>query len=368
MSFASLGMAGLGVAQPALAWAEADAAAEVERLDKSALEAYDNLNFEQARKQLSQALDLCDSQGLGPELTAKTHLYLGMVLIAAFSEKSEARLHFQSALKLKRDISAPKSLFNPEAQALFEEVKASAQESGAQASSDDEENQAKLPPPVVRPRAPTVRKALKKKEEEGEVVGAGVFLSLGGGFGFGVANSQIETNSATLVSGGGNLTAEKPLHLFAEIGYSVSPELLISLQARLGFLAGTTQVNAGGDCKPDAPCQPPTTAFAGLAKATWFFGPEGKVVPFVAGGLGGGLIRHVVKIKLNEDGMGDCGADRMSACVDTVKGGPFLLAAGGGLLLRATENVGFSLALMAEVGLPNTMLNADLNGGVALQF
>lgn len=362
-----MGVAGVELAQPARAWAETDPAVEVERLDKSALEAYDNLNFEQARKQLSQALDLCDSQGLGPELTAKTHLYLGMVLIAAFSEKSEARLHFQSALKLKRDISAPKSLFNPEAQALFEEVKASAQESGA-TTSDEDETQAQVPAAVVRPRAPTVRKALKKKEDEEEIVGAGVFLGLGGGFGFGVANGDLETKSATLVSGGGNLTTEKPLHIFAEIGYSLSPTLLISLQGRLGFLAGTTQVNAGGTCTQTAPCQPPTTAFAGLAKVTWFFGPEGKIVPFASGGLGGGVIRHVVKIKLNETDTGDCGADGMSACVDTVKGGPFLLAAGGGLLLRATENVGFSLALMAEVGLPNAMLNVDLNAGVALQF
>jgi len=314
-------VAGLTFARVPVAHADGDPAADVERLDKAALEAYDSLNFEQARKQLSQALDLCDSQSLGPELTAKTHLYLGMVLIAAFSEKTEARLHFQSALKLKPDLVAPKSLFNPEAQALFEEVKASAEAQSSAASDDNEDKTTVAPPPPVRRPVP-VRKAGRKADDEPEVIGSGIFLSVGAGFGFGVANGTLETNQASLVSGGGSLTAEKPLHIFGEFGYALSPTMLLSAQLRLGFQSGTTQVTNDQGCTVTAPCHPPTTAFAGLAKMTWFFGPESTVVPFVSAGIGAGYIRHVVKFKLNDAGGGDCGGDGMPACVDTVKGGP----------------------------------------------
>jgi hypothetical protein len=350
------------------AWAQGDATGDVERLNKAALEAYDNLTFEQSRKQLSQALDICESRGVGPDLTAKTHLLLGMVLIAAFNEKSGARLHFQSGLKLRPDLLAPKSLFNPEAQALFDEVKASIQ-SGDTADGEEEEEEEAPPPPVLRSRPAAPRKRVVEKDEDPPVMGSGIFLSLGGGFGFGLANSSLETNNhASLVSGGGGLRSERPAHLFGELGYSLSSTMLLSAHLRFGFLSGTTQVNTGGGCSMMAPCHPPTSAFAGLAKLTWFFGPRDSVVPYVSVGLGGGYIRHVVEIKLSDAGAGDCGTDGRSTCVDTVKGGPFLLAGGAGFLVRASDSFGVSLGLAAELGLPSAMFNADLDAGFVFQF
>jgi len=368
LGFLAFSSAFVGPAIP-LAWADGDAQGDVERLNKAALEAYDNLNFEQSRKQLSQALDICESKGVNADLTAKTHLLLGMVLIAAFNEKSGARLQFQSGLKLKPDLMAPKWLFNPEAQALFDEVKASIKSGDTGDSSDDQEEETPPPPPpVLRSKPPVVRKPVVKSTEPA-VTGSGIFLRLGGGFGFGLANNALETNNhASLVSGGGGLRTERPAHIFGEFGYSLPPTMLLSAQLRLGFLSGTSQVNTGGDCTLATPCHPPTTAFSGLAKLTWFFGPSDTVVPYVSVGLGGGYIRHVVEIKVDDATHTGCGADNNSACVDTVKGGPFLIGAGAGALLRATDTFAISVGLDTALGLPSTMFNADLDVGLALQF
>jgi len=71
---------------PLAARAQDDSAAieKITTLNKKALDAYDNLEFEDARKLLKQALDLCTSAGLDKHpIAARTHVHMGVVLIAA---------------------------------------------------------------------------------------------------------------------------------------------------------------------------------------------------------------------------------------------------------------------------------------------
>src|SRR5262245_12039806 len=102
-----------------------DEAARVAKLNKQALEAYDNLNFEQAKTFLEQALAAVEAGGLGNDASAaRTHLNLGMVLMGGFQQRDAAAEHFKTALKIQPDIAPPRGLFNPEVQAVFDETKA----------------------------------------------------------------------------------------------------------------------------------------------------------------------------------------------------------------------------------------------------
>src|SRR5581483_624867 len=62
----------------------ADPAAEIAALNRKALDDYDNLNFDDAKAALKNALALCDRKGLGSDpVRAQTYLNLGVVLLAS---------------------------------------------------------------------------------------------------------------------------------------------------------------------------------------------------------------------------------------------------------------------------------------------
>src|SRR4051812_23539182 len=93
------GPAGLAVAAVVLAAApRARAQAEdsavidkITKMNKKAVEEYENLNFEEARKILKQALDLCSQSGLDKHpIKARTHIHLGVVILAGFKERDLA--------------------------------------------------------------------------------------------------------------------------------------------------------------------------------------------------------------------------------------------------------------------------------------
>jgi Tfp pilus assembly protein PilF len=71
------------------AWG-ADAAA-IDRLNKQALEAFDGLNFDQAKTLLEKAISDGEASGLQHDPSvARAHLDLGMLLIAGFQKRDEA--------------------------------------------------------------------------------------------------------------------------------------------------------------------------------------------------------------------------------------------------------------------------------------
>jgi hypothetical protein len=117
------------------AWAQAedDAAVsaaidEVTKLNKSALDDYDGLNFDVARKTLERALDVCTKNGLDNHaIRARTHFHLGVVLLAGgVARHDEAIKQFQAALSIEPDINPTPRVATPEVQDAFNEAKTKA--------------------------------------------------------------------------------------------------------------------------------------------------------------------------------------------------------------------------------------------------
>jgi hypothetical protein len=370
-----------------------DAAGKIAKLNRLGLDAFDNLNFDQARSLFEQALSEAQRAGLANDpAAARTHLDLGMLLIAGFQQRDDAVAHFRAALKIDRDIKAPAGLFNPEVQTVFDETK-------AQLAAKDAQPVVPVPAPTPATTArktatdsPVTDKAAPAKkdnrdlearpvprpdeEDEGDEdstkVVAPFFLSLGLGSGLGVARGHLDTNK-DLVRGGvvdntwsGGLAPSRLGHVVLTGGYFMSRSLLLSVEGRLQIVSGATTVSDTPSCDPE-PCQPRSTAIAGLAKASWYFS-RAPLRPFVSGGVGAGYIREVVKLNVTSvDNTTHCGSGGNQACVDTVSGGPALLAAGGGVAYEMGRIVVLG-ALTANVGVPNFMLNIDATLGFGLRL
>jgi hypothetical protein len=124
------------LAAPAAARADGEDPVVIERitnLNKKALDAYNNLDFEDARKLLKQALDMCSSSGLDRHpIKARTHVHMGVVLIAAKQQDLGVK-QFRKAREIQPDIQVTKALANPEIIQAFEEAGAAG---GADAGGD----------------------------------------------------------------------------------------------------------------------------------------------------------------------------------------------------------------------------------------
>lgn len=334
--------------------ADAAAAEKVRELNKKALEAYDNLEFEKARALLEEALALAGSSGLGGlPLTARTHLNLGMVYSAGLQRGDEAQAHFESALKIQPDIQPPAGLFNPETQAMFDGAKA--------------DLAAKPPPEPTRPRqqkgddddergnAAAARALRRGSTEPGGEKGpffVALALGTGGGFAKGTVESH-ENDAGVRYEWTGGFSPAPLLAVGIEGGLFIRPQLMVSLEARLQFVTGTSKNWDTPHCMPS--CSPSAFAAAAFAKATWFFA-GGPWKPFVSGGIGGGAVRQVVTLQ----GLKDCGDDKMTQCRDTVAGGPVLVAGGGGVAYELPSGVLLMGGATARLGFPDTMLNVDI--------
>jgi hypothetical protein len=112
------------LAAPLAAQAQSDEAVDkVTKMNKKAVEEYENLNFEEARKILKEALDYCSQNGLDKHpVKARTHIHLGIVILAGFKQREVAIKQFRKALEIQPDIKLTKSLANPEIQEAFDEA------------------------------------------------------------------------------------------------------------------------------------------------------------------------------------------------------------------------------------------------------
>jgi len=112
------------LAAPLTAHAQSDEAVDkVTKMNKKAVEEYENLNFEESRKILKEALDYCSQNGLDKHpVKARTHIHLGIVILAGFKQREVAIKQFRKALEIQPDIKLTKSLANPEVQEAFDEA------------------------------------------------------------------------------------------------------------------------------------------------------------------------------------------------------------------------------------------------------
>ena len=96
---------------------------KITKLNKKAVDEFENLNFDQARKILKDALDACSRSGLeGSQIAARTHVHLGVVLFAGFKQKDEALAEFKKALEIAPEIKLDKLLATPEIQEVFDQA------------------------------------------------------------------------------------------------------------------------------------------------------------------------------------------------------------------------------------------------------
>jgi hypothetical protein len=478
----AVGVYGTLPARPARAQ-DPDALAKVRDLNKKAVDAYDNLEPEEARNALMTALQVCATEGLNRHpLKATTHLNLGVVLSGGLKQREAGVKQFRRALEIDPNIKIPKRLTSPEIQSAFDSAVKEIASGAPPIDGPAPSGPPPTGPPVTgapaggspiahtpvtdaRPAEDIVIKArvdqglrldrvvlayrpegasdfLARDMElegpeyvaripeaaarggsvayyieargrggqslarngspdephlatlvgaDGEAVGqvdsgdepegvpgrasrgmSGLWLSLGIGAGGGYARGKPEVNPnywdtvnnekrEIQVS---SMAAAKLLHFVPEVGYFVSPQVLLSVQGRLQYTTGATEV-VHPKCTPNGVCKPATGAIAVMAKATYFFDDSAKLRPYVSLMAGGGYIRYLVNL---EDFLRECGPMGDQACLDTVAGGGALIGPSAGVHYSLTKGLYLTGAVAALLGLPKTAVNVDLNVGLGYKL
>src|SRR5437660_1099647 len=83
---------------------DAAAAARIEQLNKRAMNDYDMLEFESAKKTLTDAVNLVKKAGLDTDpIAAKTYINLGIVYVAGLKDRYKGFQQFVRALQIKPD-------------------------------------------------------------------------------------------------------------------------------------------------------------------------------------------------------------------------------------------------------------------------
>ncbi|MES1208007.1 MAG: tetratricopeptide repeat protein, partial [Pseudomonadota bacterium] len=177
------------------------AVAKITELNKKALAAYSQQDYETAKNLLKQALQDCAEAGLDQHpITARTHLHFGAVAIVGFNQRDAGIKQFKKALEIEPDIKLTKSIVTPELQDAFEEAvlasnggaapggegesggaaaSGQAAEGGADnaAAADDEDEHPRHAKPKPKPR----KKSGDEDEDSGDqgaAKGAGFYLGL----------------------------------------------------------------------------------------------------------------------------------------------------------------------------------------------
>jgi hypothetical protein len=364
-----IGAPGVVRAQEAEAPAQTEATQDdlerVVQLNREGVALYQKKKFEAARKALKQALDLCASAGLDRHpVAARTHVHLGIVIAGGFGQREIASRQFNEALAIQPDIALTPGVASAEIEDLFNEsvVAVNPRSGGAQRSSSAMESvAAEEAAPSVARRAAASRNEDGDEDEDEDEDGHGdgrrgfqVGALVGAGVGWAGGNGDV--NADAPVSSG--FAAAKLGHVNLEAGYWATPNLMLSVQARLQKVSGPTTVEANGRTY-----EPASGATAFFAAVTWSPG-RSRLRPYLSGAVGGGRIRHVVTLS----NLHDCGPARNETCVDTVGAGPFLAGLGGGVSYDLGERLALVAGVNTQIGAPTFTFNIDFNAGVAFRL
>jgi hypothetical protein len=365
------------------------AVAKVTNLNKKALEAYNQQDYDAARDLLKQALEICSSAGLDQHpITARTHVHFGVVAIVGFKQREVGLKQFRKALEIEPDIKLTKSLVTPELQDAFEEavLATNAKGGGAAAAGGDDqggataaggdENQAgnaaaggdegedDHPRPKPKPR----KKKSDDDDDKEEGGGAGqkgtIYLGLTVGSSAGVASGSGHMNAAHQLSAPGFAVGQLG-QIEPQIGFFATPTMLLSLVGRLQYVSGLNGENA---CGPNGNtfCNPLTIVGAVLARVT-FLMSEGPFRFTVGGQVGGGYVAHAVVFPQT-----DCGASASgpfnTQCVDALLGGPFLIGPTAGFFYELGDTANIVVGVNSELGMPKFTFNFDIDIGLAFRL
>ena len=169
-----------------------------------------------------------------------------------------------------------------------------------------------------------------------------LFLAVAAGSGAGYVSGETEQVKSPV----GCCVAPALLHVLPELGYYLNSRLAVAIAFRIGF---PVSANRPGHA---------TAAPAGLLRIHYSLQPDGGDGLAVVGAIGGGLIRHTVKI--------DDQAPDMN--VDTTASGPLLLGAGLNYLRSLSGPMKVVLGLNATAGVPIGVELQGVSPGFALQI
>ncbi|HSZ82729.1 MAG TPA: tetratricopeptide repeat protein, partial [Polyangia bacterium] len=97
--------------------------AKIVALNREGVALYEKKHFDGARKVLKQALELCESAGLAHHpVAARTHIHLGIVIVAGFGQREIGSRQFGEALQIDPNITLTPGLETPAATEVFNEV------------------------------------------------------------------------------------------------------------------------------------------------------------------------------------------------------------------------------------------------------
>jgi hypothetical protein len=335
---------------PALPEASGEASADCELL-----EGIDHTLVESGRPGVSQTISARVGSGLGASKVSLFYRAQGAVdftevpmtkgtgcsfegTIPASAMKGESVHYYVAAIKGKKPIASRGSSGSPNIIAL----------GGAEAGGGGDDN------PLGESSTGGDVSDGVEPETRGKKT---VFVSLAVGTGGGYVTGTTEVADSEV----GCCFAPALLHVFPEIGYYFSRQLSLSAAFRMGFAVGA---NVMGHA---------TAAPAGLLRMRYALAESGSGFQ-VSGAIGGGIIRHTVKVEAPS------GMD-----TDTTASGPFLIGGGLGYTKPLSGSMSFvaevnSLAAVPvgikEIGTcpgegcvkPHFGLQFDLNLGVLLAF
>lgn len=366
----------------------------VAALNKKAVAAYQDLDFDGARQALEAELEKCGHvASTAHRALAETHLLLALVSLAQSSTRhDEALSEFGKALEIEPTVTLSARLANPEVQRVFEEAqrlrsgavptaetdhsrvaaddasddgRAESRRALPSASSVDDERTAAAPRARKNDEAADAGDVAASGGDRDGVAGPSFYLGLGLGSGIGWTSGSGEVTDASVPSG---FRPSSLGHVVPELGYFLAPNVLVSLQLRVQFVSGATSERDPNlvMCGSDHLCSPSKGAVAVFARAVWFARGASKVRPYVSAMVGAGQVRHLVTIP----GTTSCGDDpnHPVECVDTVLAGPVFLGPGIGVAMNLAPTFALVLGANSLLGFPRFTFHVDLDAGVALEF
>ncbi len=123
-------------------------------MNQKAMEDFDALEFDTARKTLIDAVSMLRANGLDETpLAAKTYINLGVLYVAGFKDRSRGIAQFASALKIRPELKLDPAVASPELNEAF----GVAQKQAAAARKVDNAGHPEAPPtaPPSTPPAPS---------------------------------------------------------------------------------------------------------------------------------------------------------------------------------------------------------------------
>jgi hypothetical protein len=241
---------------------------------------------------------------------------------------------------------------SPEAPNIIVISRAAPGGAGGDEGADEENPLAAAGRPARRGGGATVTEAAGAQPPARRHVRFGVSF----GSGAGLVNGETEVSHEPVTC----CVALAPFHIMPELGIWLGPDVALSIYGRIGIPIGAN-VNGAASVAP-----------AGFLRLSYY--PDRSRAgagPYVHGDLGGGFIRHVIKLRSS-------GSLALGGDTDTFATGPLFVGAGTGWAVPLGGALRLVLDLNLEAGIPivsdfgDTKLgfavNADLSLGLAVSL